>query len=242
MAFDPTGQLGLPQDLEYSDILPSTQSGMPKGCDVIVAYNPAAPTYLGVGYMRGFYHPTRWGRTIYYAKDTTTGGWRPADYGANGYSYYAVEERFCGKWKMMMIAYATASLKDGVTAKPWIMIGGTQASAYGNATSLTLRYDTGLAGETGGVWRFSNWGKTYSYDYIPPEESGFMYDVFVPYTTGSLAVGTTATGYAHTHQFVKTSTNSDPSYIGRFLSSNLVSTGITYTCTQVTPTHKWQRG
>ena len=61
MAFDPTGQVGLPQDLEYSDILPSTQSGMPKGCDVIVAYNPAAPTYLGVGYMRGFYHPTRWG-------------------------------------------------------------------------------------------------------------------------------------------------------------------------------------
>ena len=248
MAFDPTGQVGLPQDLTYELLTPS-QSGFAEPVQVVVAVNPAKPTDPPRAFWRGLNGGLSWGQVGCagssqggYIKDTTLGTWRPAFVSSgtwnttHGHTYYPIEERFIGTNYNcpLCVSYAPASLKDGVTATAYAFWGGAWLGA-----GVTMRYDTGLAGETGGVWRFSNWAKTYSYDYLPPNESGFMYDVFVPYTTGSLAVGTTATGYAHTHQFVKTSTSADTAYIGRFLSSNLVSTGITYTCTQVTPTHKW---
>ena len=249
MAFDPTGQVGLPQDLTYSDILPTEQSGFPSDWEVVVAYNPAAPTYFGRGYMRGFHSKKRWSPTSYYLKDTTTGGWHPYATGhpgnavPNGYSSYHILPKYCGLYDGFWVTfYAPASLKDGVTAYGYyfhpdmIGIGGSPTVAEGFYT--TFRYDTGLPGETGGVWRYSNWAKTYSYDFLTHEESGFMYDVCVPYVRDTLAVGTTATGYA----FCAPWADNLLFKVDTLRSDTLQSTGVTYTCIQVEPTHKWQRG
>jgi hypothetical protein len=226
MAFDPTGQVGLPQDLTYELLTPS-QSGFAEPVQVVVATNPASPTSPPRAFWRGLNGGLSWGQVGLaggsysgYVKDTTLGTWKP-NYGSNGQIAYPLEERFIGSnfGQPTHVLYAPASLKDGVTAVACCFWGGVW---YG--TGVTMRYDTGLDGETGGVWRLSNWAKTYSYDVLPPAESGFAnYDVFIPYVTASLAVGTTATGY----------------YRAAAIESALTSTGITYTCTQVEPTHKW---
>jgi hypothetical protein len=232
MAFDPTGQLGLPQDLTYELLTPS-QSGFAEPVQVVVATNPARPTSPPRAFWRGLNGGLSWGQVgaaggymSGYIKDTTLGTWRPAFVSSgtwnttHGHTYYPIEERFIGTNfnNPMCVSYAPASLKDGVTAYAYCLWGGIWWP------DVIMRYDTGLAGETGGVWRLSNWAKTYGYDVLPPAESGFAnYDVFIPYVTASLAVGTTATGY----------------YRAAAVGSALTSTGVTYTCTQVTPTHKW---
>lgn len=234
MAFDPTGQVGLPQDLTYELLTPSQSGVRADIAEVVVATNPASPTSPPRAFWRGLNGGLSWGQVGLaggymngYVKDTTLGTWRPAFVSSgtwnttHGHTYYPIEERFIGTNfnNPVCVSYAPASLKDGVTAKAYAFWGGTW-----DLTGVTMRYDTGLAGETGGVWRVSNWAKTYSYDVLPPAESGFAnYDVFVPYVTASLAVGTTAVGY----------------YRANATYSALTSTGVTYTCTQVTPTHKW---
>ena len=237
MAFDPTGQVGLPQDLTYSDILPPEQSGINvEGVDVIVAYNPALLTERADGYWRGWKGSPVWASfgEKNYARDTTLGIWKPNFSGTiivpssgasgdiqtvNNEIFYPIEERFGGRQYPLCTSFNKGTLVDGKTAGLWALIGG-----HWLGVGVTMRYDTGLDGETGGVWRFSNWAKAYGYDYLPPEESGFNFDVFVPYTSASLAVGTTATGY----------------YLAAYTyPSSWLSTGVTYTCTQVTPTHKW---
>ena len=240
MAFDPTGQVGLPQDLTYELLTPS-QSGVRADLgEIVVAVDPADMTHPPMAYWRGLNGGLSWGqvggpvpknkdqeRFRGYLRDTTLGTWRPAFVSSgtwnttHGHTYYPIEERFIGTNYNcpVCVSYAPASLKDGVTASAFCFWGGAWRD-----TGVTMRYDTGLAGETGGVWRLSNWAKTYSYDVLPPAESGFAnYDVFIPYVTASLAVGTTAVGY----------------FFGAPTYSVLTSTGITYTCTQVTPTHKW---
>ena len=234
MAFDPTGQVGLPQDLTYELLTPSQSGVRADIAEVVVAVNPAKPTDLPRAFWRGLNGGLSWGQVgcagslqSGYIKDTTLGTWRPAFVSSgtwnttHGHTYYPIEERFIGTnfGNPVCVSYAPASLKDGVTAYAYCLGGGVW-----QWTSVTMRYDTGLDGETGGVWRLSNWAKTYSYDVLPPAESGFAnYDVFIPYVTASLAVGTTATGY----------------YRAAAIESALTSTGVTYTCTQVTPTHKW---
>ena len=227
MAFDPTGQVGLPQDLTYELLTPSQSGVRADIAEVVVATNPAKPTDPPRAFWRGLNGGLSWGQVGTagsvlggYIKDTTLGTWRP-NFGSNGDTYYPIEERFIGTNFNcpVCVSYATASLKDGVTASAYCFWGGVW-----QWMNVTMRYDTGLAGETGGVWRLSNWAKTYSYDVLPPAESGFAnYDVFIPYVTASLAVGTTAVGY----------------FFGAPAHTVLTSTGITYTCTQITPTHKW---
>ena len=233
MAFDPTGQVGLPQDLTYELLTPSQSGVRADIAEVVVAVNPASPTSPPRAFWRGLNGGLSWGQVGCagssqggYIKDTTLGTFRPnfastSPYTQHGDTYYPIEERFIGTnfGNPVCVSYAPASLKDGVTALACCFCGGVWYW-----TDVTMRYDTGLDGETGGVWRLSNWAKTYGYDVLPPAESGFAhYDVFIPYVTASLAVGTTATGY----------------YRAAAVASVLTSTGITYTCTQVTPTHKW---
>ena len=241
MAFDPTGQLGLDERLTYTDVLPSAQTGLNLGDDVqiVLSYNPSNPTGYASSWIKGWKGSRHWVRVGFenYRKDTTTGLWQPR-FGTNGQTAYPVLVKHCGEMTPCAVCYAAGSLKDAVTANLYAFWGGLW-----NFAGVTMRYDTGLAGETGGVWRFSNWAKTYSYDYLSPEESGFDYDVFVPYVTASLAVGTTATGYARSYpaavEISGTQGYSSGNPAATRSTGTLQSTGVTYTCTQVTPTHKW---
>ena len=239
MAFDPTGEVGLPQDLTYSDLLPSSVTGVPY--DVVVAINPndTSKKYFARGYLRGYHHPKRWGKWYDFQWDSTLGNWRHYGMTAGNYQKYWVYPKYCGTQQHYIVPYAAASLKDGVTATGWVCnFGGRADMGWTNNLTPAFRYDTGLPdmpdGEVG-VWRFSNWAKTYDYDCLPFAQSGFTADVFVPYVRDTLAVGTTATGYAFT------------SRLGIFPPADawrqgtLASIGVTYKCTQVSPVHIWEK-
>ncbi len=261
MAFDPTGQVGLPQDLTYTDVFLGNTATHPVAAnfpyDVVIAYDPSDTThkYAAQGFLRGYYHPTRWGYFWRFIWDSTVGGWKPKGEMdlkfTNGYKRFWVERRFCGAHGFYLLEYAEASLKDGVTAygyyAPPYGAAVDPFLAYDNKLTPTFRYDTGLPNETGGVWRLSNWAKTYDYDWIPHDVSGWNYDICVPYVRDTLAVGTTATGYGFNAKGHSASTYQ----FGEFLnvshfSSNrelatIGSVGTQFTCTQIEPVHVWQK-
>ena len=256
MAFDPTGEVGLPQDLTYTDVYTAGSSthcvakGFPY--DVVIAYNPAdtAHKYAAQGFLRGYYHPKRWGYFWRFVWDSTAGGWKPIGV-TDGYTRFWVEPRFCGEHGFYIVEYNAASLADGVTAKGWYAppYGAVVDPFLAKYSSLvnTFRYDTGLPNETGGVWRLSNWAKTYDYDWLTPEVSGWNYDICVPYVRDTLAIGTTATGcgfnqnghYGSNYKFGEFLNSSEFSS-NRELAT-IGSTGTTYICTQASPVHIWEK-
>lgn len=256
MAFDPTNEVGLPKNLTYTDLF---EANSLTHCvardfpyDVVLSYDPndTAHTYLAQGWMRGKWHPTRWGRIWKFQWDSTAGGWKPyaADTNlTNGYTRFWVKDKYAPPHQGEYIVECTAANvgKDAVTSKGWYMP--LQGEMYGNpfynVGVVNFRYDLGVDGcsASEGVWRLSNWAKNYSYDWLSNAESGFQYDVVVPYVTASLAVGTTAVGYAF-------NTGSGGADKGEWWNNNygryragLASTGVAYTCMQVEPVHIWQK-
>ena len=99
MAFDPTGQVGLPQDLTYELLTPSQSGVRADIAEVVVAVNPAKPTDPPRAFWRGLNGGLSWGQvgagTTPFVKDTTLGTWKP-NYGSNGQIAYPLEERFIG--------------------------------------------------------------------------------------------------------------------------------------------------
>lgn len=149
MAYDATGQIGLPADMRFSDILSPSESGVPY--DVVVGYLDGDT--VGRGFMRGYYHESRWGSLYYFERDTVTGGWKPKD-STDGLSRQWVGEENAGGW--FFVEYEPTALVDGLTAYAWDAP--LDSSTLCQKTELLLRYDTSKQ-----AWRFDAFGKGLDY-------------------------------------------------------------------------------
>lgn len=244
MGYKPTdADIGLPKDLEYTDLLPPKESGLPEHYKVVVAlHNKTAtpPYFYGYGYIKPRPDSNYWVSTCMYWRDTTLGEWRPCMFvgGYNsltaGTSLYPILPKYSGRKDIMVAALAASSLKDRATATAWIMpIRGTTLIKTGH----TFRYDVGVDDENPqGVWRLNEFTKAQDYDVLTREESGVFYDVVVPYTRGALTVGTQASGYGQGAYYWYNYYG-----YGGVTTYGYSTFGVTYTCTQVEPYHKWQR-
>ena len=240
MAYIPTEyDVGLPKNLTYSDIYKKNTVNhifaMNFPYDVVLALNPSDKgfSYPARSYIRGVDGSARWAPFYSFIWNSTANNWKPYNSIGSTYQRYWVEERFAGTQQRYIVCYPAASLRDGVTATGYIVNFNGGQEIY--TSSITFRYDTGLPGVTvAGVWRMSSWAKTYNYDILAFEESGYMVDVFLPYVRDTLAVGTTATGYVFASK-LGVYPPRDSWYAG-----SLGSLGKTWVCTQVEPEHKWK--
>ena len=174
MAFDPTGEIGLYAEYEHSDILPNDVSGLPY--DVVVAHY--AGETEGRGFMRGYYHESRWGCIYWFEKDNATGGWKPKGTADGSHRAWIGVENSGGHY---FVEYQ-GELVDGTTGLAW------RAPVDGDdcrETELYFRYDAEKA-----AWRFDAFAKTLNYDFL---SAGFNKTFFVLFKDGDTeGVGFTA--------------------------------------------------
>lgn len=258
MGYQPTSlDFGLPKNYFYTDITKGgtveNYAGAYYPFDTVVAINPSDSKhkYGGRIYVRGRYHHNRWSLLHLAFFDTTANRWKIHNIDNNKYNFHYVFPRYSGtkyydnlEW---LVAYS-GTLRDGLTAYSMPLSSFDMNSLLYFSLTNVYRYDTGLPdmpeGQTG-VWRLNIFSKAQDYDWLSPEESGFGYDICVPYTRGALTVGTKSTAYGYHArsvygEFLDNATNEE--YTIPKEASVISSLGISYVCTQVEPVHKWQLG
>ena len=259
MAYTPTQlDFGLPKNYFYTDIKKGGTVDNYVGAyypyDSIVAMNPSDTQhkYGGEIFVRGLHHHNRWGFLNRAFFDTTANRWKMHNVNNNKYNFHYVFPQYSGTKYFdnleFLVAYS-GNLRDGLTAYSMPLSACDRNFILYFPLSNVYRYDTDLPnmpeGQTG-VWRLNAFTKAQDYDWLPPEQSGFNYDVCVPYTRGALTVGTKATGYGYCvggSVYGQWLDNADSEeYCIPKDASRIGSLGITYTCTQVEPVHVWALG
>ena len=181
MAFDASGQIGLPSGLEYEE-LPANQSGFT--FRVVVGYEPALKTldgYKPQGFALLGGAGVQWFPVMNYEWDSTRGAWQPV-----GMSVGA--EKFAARLGATDYVVEAAAETDGaLSAKVF-----TLAQKFLSATpadNLIMRFDAGKG------WRFANWAAKYDYDFLSTAQSANIGEIFVVYESGKLTKGTKGTGW-----------------------------------------------
>ena len=259
MAYTPTQlDFGLPKNYHYTDIkiggTVDNYVGAYYPYDSIVAINPSDVNhkYGGKIYVRGLYHHKRWSLLNLAFFDTTANRWKMHNIENVKYNFHYIYPQYSGtKYfdNLEFLAAYSGNLFDGLTAYSMPLTSKDMNSLLYFKCLNVYRYDTDLPnmpdGQTG-VWRLNNFTKAQDYDWLPPAQSGFNYDVCVPYTRGALTVGTKATAYGYCvggELYGEWLDNGvDEELCIPKEASRLGSLGIQYTCTQVEPVHVWTLG